>query len=87
MEFEKKDIEKIIADYLESSGFTQRKLTDSPSDNLQVVNRKYVNAYSSISTLPATSVIGQQIFLTDTGYPVFRNTNGKWVSGTGSIVA
>lgn len=87
MELDQAKIEKIIATYLESSGFTQRKLTDSPSDNLQSVNRKYVNFYCSISTLPQTSVIGQQVFLPELGYPVYRNTSGKWVTGTGSVIA
>lgn len=83
---EKKDVEKIIADYLESSGFTQRKLTDSPSDNLQVVNRKYVNLYGSVLQRPTLLVPGQQYFDTSVNYPIFRRGDGAWVSSSGSVV-
>jgi len=88
-EFNKKvdaRIDRLMPIYLESSSFTQRKLTDTPTDDLQVVPRKYVNMYGSVSGRPQNSVIGQQYFATDLGYPIFRNSNNAWVSPTGSVV-
>lgn len=83
----KDKVEKIVSDYLKRSGFTDRKLTDNPNDNLQVVPRKYVNMYSSVAALPVSSVIGQQVFVTDLGYPVYKHQNGRWVNSVGSIIS
>lgn len=66
--------------------FTTRKLTDTPTDNLMTVSRKYVNMYGSIAGRPISSVIGQQYFATDLGYPIFKSNNGAWVNATGSVV-
>lgn len=76
-------IKAILPNYV---GFTAKKVTDTPTDNLAVVNRKYVNLYGSIAGRPQVSVVGQQYFSTDLGYPIFRNSNNAWVSGTGSVV-
>jgi hypothetical protein len=85
------DIKKIIQEELakysyKNDSFTARKLTDTPTDDLSVVNRKYINLYGSVSGRPQNSIIGQQYFATDLGYPIFRNSNNAWVSGTGSVV-
>lgn len=80
-------VNESIKQYLNTMGFTGRKLTDTPTDDLQVVPRKYVNMYGSIASRPQNSVIGQQYFATNLGYPIFRNSNNAWVSGTGSVVA
>lgn len=66
--------------------FTATKITDSPIDDLSVVNRRYVNKFGSIAGRPQNSVIGQQYFNTTDGYPIFRNQNNAWVSATGSVV-
>lgn len=66
--------------------FTSRKITDTPTDNLMTVNRKYVNMYGSIAGRPISSVVGQQYFATDLGYPIFKSNNGAWVNATGSVV-
>mgnify|MGYP001563867220 CR=1 FL=1 len=68
------------------TSFMARKPTDTPTDDLQVVPRKYVNAYGSIASRPQVSVVGQQFFSTTDGYPIFRNSNNAWVSATGSVV-
>lgn len=75
----KKQLQKLV-------GFTSRTITDTPTDNLATVNRKYVNMYGSILGRPQNSVIGQQYFSTTDGYPIFRNQNNAWVSATGSVV-
>lgn len=81
----KGQIEKIVPDYLQSKAFTDRKLTDTPTDDLQVVPRKYVNMYGSVASRPVNSVVGQQYFDTSIGRPVFRRSDGAWVDGAGSI--
>src|SRR3990167_4385991 len=37
-------IAKVVPGYLKTSAFTDRKLTDTPTDDLQVVNKKYCDA-------------------------------------------
>lgn len=78
-----KDVLKIIQDYLKSSAFTDRKLTDTPTDALQVVNRKYVTLNGTSANRPKSSVIGQVYFDTSLA------TNGKpvWWNGTGFVDA
>lgn len=79
-------IKKIVPNYLEAGAFTQRKLTDTPSDNLQVVNRRYVNLYGTTADRPVASVYGQKYFDTTIGRPIYINpTTGRWVDGAGSI--
>jgi len=79
-------IKKVVPLYLKSNAFIDRKLTDTPTDNLQVVNRGYVNQFGSIASAPISSVIGQQYFDTTNGYPIFKNQNTRWVNSVGSIV-
>jgi len=79
-------IKKVVPVYLKSSAFTDRKLTDNPTDDLQVVNRKYVNLYGTTANRPIASVFGQKYFDTTIGRPIYINpTTGKWVDGAGSI--
>ena len=79
-------IQQQIGLYLKNQGFTARKLTDTPTDDLQVVNRKYVNMNGSIAGAPVGSIIGQQYFATDLGYPVYKHQNSRWVNSVGSVV-
>src|SRR3990167_9398214 len=85
-------IKKVVPDFLKSQAFIARKLTDTPTDRYQVTPMGYVNFYGSTigssSTIgrPIGSVIGQQYFDTDLGYPIFKNQNTRWVSATGSVV-
>lgn len=84
---DKETILKLIKETIRteaSSGmFTQRKLTDTPTDNLQVVNRKYVNLYGT--TRPATSVIGQRFF--DSSVMTLIVWDGSnWRNGVGSVI-
>ncbi len=83
----KDDIIKIIRDYNKSDGFTDRKLTDTPTDALAVVNRKYVTLNGPSSGRPTSSVIGQQYFDTNLasgrGKPIYWNGTG-FVDSTGT---
>lgn len=82
-------IKKLVPEILKGSGFTDRKITDTPTDSLAVVNRKYVQLSGTVATRPIGSVatMGQSYFATDTNFRMTYNANSSvWVSG-GSIVA
>lgn len=79
---------KTVQEYLRSNGFTGKKITDTPTDALSVVNRNYVNMSGTVANRPTSSVatIGQRYFATNTNIPMtFNGTN--WVNGSGSVVA
>jgi len=81
-------IKEVVPVYLKGAGFTDRKLTDTPKDDLQVVPRKYVNMYGTTAHRPANSVAvrAQQYFDTTIGRPVYFNPNSSvWTDGAGSI--
>lgn len=84
----KKEILDVVRDYLKSGAFTERKLTDTPTDNLSVVNRKFVTLNGTVATRPTSSVavVGQSYFATDTNIPMTYSTTG-WRNGIGSVVA
>ena len=79
---------KVVRDYMKTSAFTDRKLTDTPTDALSVVNRRYTNLNGVVASRPASSVatVGQRYFATDTNITMTFNTTG-WYNGSGSLVA
>lgn len=89
---QKKEIQSIALDtikqYVKSTAFTDRKITDRPLEALSVVNRKYVTSNGTFATRPAGAVVGQFYFSTDlatNGLASWYNGT-SWVSGTGSIL-
>lgn len=71
----KQQVTEIIKTYLAQGAFTDRKLTDLPTDALQVVPRKYVTrSYPTISR-PMTSILGEFYYDTTVHKPA-------WWSGT-----
>lgn len=84
----KEQVIKIVKTYLKTSAFTDRKLTDTPTDSNQVVPRGYVTANGTVANRPVSSVavVGQPYFATDTNIPMTFSTGG-WRNGVGSIVA
>ena len=66
-------VTKIVGDYLKSSAFQARKITDTPTDALSVVNRKYVNMSGVTANRPTGSILGQFYFDTTLGFPVYWN--------------
>lgn len=84
----KEDVEKIIRKFMEGSGFTAHKITDTPGDALSVVNRKFVTNNGSLVSRVSSSVAtkGQFYLDTDNNIPMWKVTAG-WVNGVGSIVA
>ena len=85
---DKKQVQSIIKDYMQKDGFSDRKLTDTPTDALSVVNRKYVNLNGAVADRPKSSVasVGQSYYATDTNIPMTYSAGG-WRNGVGSIVA
>ena len=83
-------IKKLVPEILRSSAFTDRKLTDTPTDSLSVVNRKYVTNNGSVASRPVSSVavIGQIYVATDLATPIpLWYTTAGWRNGVGSICA
>lgn len=79
---------EIVKKYLQGNAFTDRKLTDTPTDNLAVVNRKYVTLNGTVANRPVSSIatVGQHYYATDTFIPMTYSIEG-WRNGVGSIVA
>lgn len=81
---DEKEIKKIVVETLKKDSFGVKILGDTPTDDLQLVNRKYVNLYGSVLGRPKSSIVGQFYFDTTIGRPVYW-TGTKWVDGAGSI--
>lgn len=87
-DIDKKQIWDIVKEYMKTQAFTDRKITDTPTDDLSVVNRKYVNLNGTVANRPKSSIasVGQKYFATDTNIPMIYSASG-WRNGVGSIVA
>lgn len=85
---QERQIMELLQKYLKSNAFTTKKITDTPTDALDVVPRKYANMNGTVANRPPSSVatVGQKYFATDTKIPMVYDTTG-WVNGVGSIVA
>ena len=81
-------IKKLVPEILKGSAFTDRKLTDTPTDKNSVVPRGYVTNNGTVANRPVSSVatVGQPYFATDTFIPMTYSAQG-WRNGVGSIVA
>ena len=91
-EKQKKQVEEIVTDaikrYDRTSGFIDRKTTDTPTDAFSLVNRRFVTLSSNVGARPISSVaiIGQHFFNITTNTPMVFDGN-DWRNGVGSIVA
>lgn len=74
---------KVVQNYMKTSAFTDRKLTDTPTDSLQVVNRRFVTLNGTTANRPTSSILGQRYFDTTLGYPVYWN-GSTWVRYDGT---
>ena len=81
----KEDVIRIVKEYLQSSAFTDRKLTDTPTDAFQVVNRQYVTLNGVTASRPTSSVLGQFYYDTTINRPVWWNGT-SWVKADGTAV-
>lgn len=80
----KKLIQETVRNELKTNLFTARKLTDTPTDNLQVVNRRYVTLNGTTAQRPTSSVIGQRYFDTTLNQPVWIGNGFAWVDANGN---
>lgn len=77
-----------VKDYLNKSWFTARKLTDTPTDALSIVNRKFVTGNGSTTDRPNSPVLGQSYLdtsLNANGIPIWYGPNG-WTNSAGTLV-
>ena len=80
----KKEIEKMIETMVKGS--FDKKIGDTPTDSLQLVNRRYVNLFGTTINRPSVFTAGQKYFDTTIGRPIYRNPNSSvWTDGAGSI--
>ena len=81
----KRLIRETLREELKSGLFTARKLTDTPTDDLQVVNRKYTNLNGTTRPTSSVTVLGQRFF--DTSVKTLITWDGTtWRNGVGSII-
>lgn len=80
-------IKSEVPKILKGVGFTERKITDTPTDALQVVNRAYIT--NNGLTRPTSSVVGQPFLdmnlASGRGKPIYWNGTG-WIDATGTYV-
>lgn len=74
-----------VREELKSGLFTARKLTDTPTDSLSLVNRKFVTLNGVTGSRPTSSILGQYYFDTTLGRPVWWD-GSTWVDADGTPV-
>lgn len=80
-------INTVVPQYLQSSAFTDRKVTDTPLEGYQVVSRKYVTMNGITTSRPTSSVFGQFYFDNTLNKPIwYSSVSGAWVDATGTVV-
>lgn len=82
----KDDVIQIVKEYLGQNAFTARKVTDLPTDALQVVPRKYVTRSSTTLLRPTTSILGESYFDTTVNKPVFWN-GSSYKDAAGNVIS
>lgn len=82
-----KDIEKLIDEKIKKlpTGFTDRKLTDLPTDALQVTSRKFVTLNGTTANRPRGSILGQYYFDTTLGRPIWWD-GISFVDADGNVI-
>lgn len=79
------EVKKLVPQILKSNAFTDRKLTDLPTDALQVVNRKYVTLNGTSAQRPTGSILGQFYFDTTINRPIWWDGT-KFINAAGTTV-
>ena len=79
---------KVVQKYNKSTGFTDRKVTDTPTEAFSFVNRRFVTLSSNLAARPISSVavVGQRFFDLTGNTPIWF-TAGGWRNSTSSVVA
>lgn len=79
---QQKEVDKTVQAYFGGGAFSNRKITDTPTDDLQVVNRKYITRSTTTALRPTTSILGECYFDTTVNKPVWWNgTNYQDAAG------
>jgi hypothetical protein len=82
----KEYVETFLKEWMAYSGFTEKKITDTPKEALAVVNRAFVTMSGTTSQRPTSSAVqGQYYFDTTLDIPIWRN-GSDWVDATGTPV-
>lgn len=81
----REEVLSIVREYLNSSAFTQRKLTDVPTDLLQVVSAKFVTQNGVTADRPTNPFIAQFYYDTTIGKPIWWNSS-NWKDAAGNTV-
>lgn len=80
-------IEERIKEYLQkNNSFTSRKPSDTPTDDYQLVPRKYVTMNGVTANRPRASVIGQSYYDTTINKPVWWTEDGCFKDAAGNVV-
>jgi len=64
-----------VKGFMNGEGFTERKITDTPTDALAITNRKFVTLNGATGSRPSAPVTGQFYYNTTTNKP-------EWYSGS-----
>lgn len=83
------ELKKLIEEQIKKVvpvAFIRRKLTDTPTDDLQITPRKYVTRYSTTALRPRTSVLGEFYFDTTAGKPVWWRGDA-YVDAAGNVIS
>ncbi len=83
---EEGDLRKIVSALSKANAFTSRKLCDTPTDALSVVNLKFVTDNGTTAIRPTTAVRGQYYFDTTLNKPIWFGNSNAWVDATGTPV-
>lgn len=85
---DRESITKVVRDEVaKAESFTSRKISDTPTDALSLVNRRYITNNGTVR--PTSSVVGQPFIDTSLasgrGKPIWWNGTG-WIDATGTYV-
>lgn len=78
-------IRALVPKYLQQRAFSDRKLTDTPTDDLMLVNRRYVTRNGTTANRPTTSILGESYYDTTIGKPIWWN-GSVWKDAAGNSV-
>ena len=81
----REEAKRVVMEYMKSSAFTDRKITDTPTDALGVVNRRYVTNNGASTVRPVSPTTGQRYFDTTINKPIYWKGTA-WVDSVASVV-